>query len=279
MPETRLMRDADDLVREVPDGSRVAVFKDNGIPMEIARALARAQVRDLDLVTVPTSGLFADLLIGAGCVLAIETAGVSLGEFGPAHNFTRAVRGGTLKIKDSTCPAIYAGLQAGQKGIPFMPLRGLVGSDILNNRPDYAVIDNPFAENDPIVALPAIRPDIAVMHVPLADRHGNLWLGRAAELKILAHASARTLATAEEIIDGNLLDDDRLAPACLPRHYVTALAPAPRGAWPYECPGPDGLLYGADADHLHAYATRTRDPAEMRAYLIEQGLMPAEAAE
>lgn len=94
-----------------------------------------------------------------------------------------------------------------------------------------------------------------------------------------AHASARTLATAEKIIDGNLLDDNRLAPACLPRHYVTALAPAPRGAWPYECPGPDGLLYGADADHLRAYATRTRDPAEMRAYLIEQGLMPAEAAE
>jgi len=271
---TRLLASADELAGLVPDGARVAVFKDNGIPMEIARALVRRGARDLHLVTVPTSGMFADLLIGAGCVAAIETAGVSLGEFGPAHNFVRAVKSGAVAIRDSTCPAVYAGLQASEKGIPFMPLRGLIGSDLLESRPDYAVIDNPFGTDDPVVAIPAIRPDIAVVHVPLADRFGNLWIGRAAELKILAHASALTLATAEEIVDENILEDERLAAACLPRHYVRALAPAPNGAWPMDMPG----RYAADAEHLKAYASLSRTAEGMAGYLRDIAGAP-EAAE
>lgn len=272
---TQVLSSADELVAQVPDGASIAVFKDSGVPMEIARALVRRGVRDLHLVTVPTSGLLADLLIGAGCVSIVETAGVSLGEFGPAHNFARAVRSGAVEIRDSTCPAIYAGLQASEKGIPFMPLRGLIGSDLLAARPDYAVIDNPFGDDDPVVAIPAIRPDFALIHVPLADRFGNLWIGRAAELKILAHAAGRTLATAEEIVDGNILDDARLAAACLPRHYVTGLAPAANGAWPMDVPG----IYEVDTDHLKAYARQSRDADGLSAYLRDVVHRTPEAAE
>src|SRR5204862_505937 len=80
---------------------------------------------------------------------------VGLGEFGPAPRFAAAVRGGEIAVRDTTCPAIHAALQASEKGVPFLPLRGLIGSDLLRHRPDWRVIDNPFANHDPIVLLPA----------------------------------------------------------------------------------------------------------------------------
>ena len=58
---------------------------------------------------------------------------------------------------------------AAQKGVPFIPMRGLIGSDILRTRPDWTVIDNPFEKDDPIVAIPAIRPDVCLFHAPEAD--------------------------------------------------------------------------------------------------------------
>ena len=88
----------------------------------------------------------ADLLIGAGCVETLETSAVSLGEFGLAPRFTAAILAGSIRMKDATCPALHAGFQAAEKGVPFMPLRGLIGSDVLAHRPDWKVIDNPFGE-------------------------------------------------------------------------------------------------------------------------------------
>ncbi len=107
--------------------------------MAATRALIRRGVKRLHLVALPTSSLQADLLIGAGCVETIETSAVSLGEFGPAPRFTAAVMAGTIRIKDATCPALHAAFQAAEKGVPFMPLRGLIGSDVLAHRPDWKV--------------------------------------------------------------------------------------------------------------------------------------------
>ena len=137
----------DDLAARVPDGAKLAVPRDiTGPAMAATRALIRRGVRGLHLVCVPTSGLQADLLIGAGCVATLETSAVTLGEFGPAPRFTAAVKAGAIALKDATCPAIHAGLQAAEKGIPFMPLRGVLGSDLVAHRPDWRVIQNPFAE-------------------------------------------------------------------------------------------------------------------------------------
>ena len=111
------------------------------------------------------------LLIGAGCVASIEGAAVSLGEHGLAPRFREAVERGTIEMHDATCPAIHAGLVAAEKGVPFLPIRGILGSDVLRYRPDWRVIDNPFAESgDPLVLVPAIRPDVALFHAPMADR-------------------------------------------------------------------------------------------------------------
>ena len=274
-----LLADVDALAARVPDGAKFAVFKAEGgcAAMAATFALIRRGAGDLHLVTVPTSGLQADMLIGAGCVATVETSGVTLGEYGQAPCFGRAVRSGAVRVIDSTCPAVYAGLQAGEKGIPFMPLRGLIGSDIVRHRDDYRIVDNPFAEDDPIVALPAIVPDIALFHAPLADRSGNVWIGRHAELKIMAHAARTTLVTYERLYDGNLLQDEALAPATIPEMYIGGVAVAERGAWPYGVTG----LYEDDAGRFTAYAGMAKTGEGFDAWLEETvyGNAPAVAAE
>ncbi len=122
--------------------------------------------------------------------------------------------------------------QAAEKGVPFMPLRGLIGSDILAYRPDWKVIDNPFGNHDPIVLLPAIVPDVALFHAPMADRDGNVWIGRDRELAMMAHAAKKTVVTVEKIHDGNLFDDPVLAAGALGGFYLDAVAVEPNGAWP-----------------------------------------------
>ena len=136
---------------------------------------------------------------------------------------------------------------------------------MLAHRRDWRVIDNPFQPGDSIVALPAIRPDVALFHAPLADRHGNVWIGRNRELVTVAHASAATLVTVEEIVDRNLLDDPVLAAATIPDLYVTKIAAAPRGAAPLALAG----RYPADAETLARYAQAARTEEGFRAFLDE----------
>lgn len=260
-----LLPDVDALAARVPDGAKVAVFKDGAAPMDLARALVRRDIRNLHLVTVPTSGVLADMLIGAGCVSTIETSGVTLGEFGLAPCFRRAVTGGAIKLMDATCPAVYTGIQAAEKGVPFIPMRGLIGSDILKNRPDWSIVENPYEPGDRIVAIPAIRPDFSLLHAPLADRHGNIWVGRLAEMKIMAHASAKSLVTCERLYDGNLLDDPTLSAAVIPAMYVGGLAVAARGAWPL------GLIgeYADDEEAILGYVQAAATPEGFQAWLGE----------
>jgi glutaconate CoA-transferase subunit A len=274
----------DALVADIANGAVIAAMKDtSGAPMALARALVRKGVRDLHLVNMPTGGLFADVLIGAGCVATVEGGGVSLGEYGQAPCFVRAVKSGAVRPLDTTCPAVYAALQAGEKGIPFMPMRGLIGSDILTYRSDYKVIDNPLLPPganapDPVVLIPAIRPDVALIHAPLADREGNLWVGRDHELRILAHAARRTVATVEEVVDGNFNADPLRAAGLVPALYVDAIALAPRGALPRGMPG----LYDEDALAIAAYVRAAETPEGFRTWLdsfLAEDLSLSHAAE
>jgi glutaconate CoA-transferase subunit A len=245
-----IARSLDDALAPIKDGCMLAVPREStGVAMAATRALVRRGIKRLSLIALPTSSLQADLLIGAGCVDSIETSAVSLGEFGAAPRFTAAILAGTIRMKDATCPALHAAFQASEKGVPFLPLRGLIGTDVLKNRPDWKVVDNPFGDDDPIVLLPAIKPDVALFHAPMADRHGNVWVGRQRELITMAHAAARTVVTVEKIYDGNLLDDPMLAAGTLPGFYVETVAVAARGAWPL--PLPDD--YPLDADHMGEY--------------------------
>ncbi len=275
---SHLVKTLDEALAPITDGCTLVVPREvSGVPMAATRALIRRGVKRLHLVALPTSSLQADLLIGAGCVETLETSAVSLGEFGPAPRFSAAVTGGSIAMKDATCPALHAALQAAEKGVPFMPLRGLIGSDILKYRPDWKVIDSPFGQDsnkaDPIVLLPAIKPDVALFHAAMADRLGNVWIGRQRELATMAHAAVRTVATVEKMHDGNLLDDPVLAAGTLPGFYVESIAIAERGAWPL--PLPD--YYAADAEHLALYA-RMAATAEGFAEYLDKYVYEKQAA-
>src|SRR5215210_9533482 len=193
-----VIRPLDEALAHIQDGCVLAVPREtSGVAMAATRALIRRGVKRLSLVALPTSSLQADLLIGAEAVELLETSAVSLAEFGAAPRFTEAIRSGEIRMKDSTCPALHAQFQAAEKGVPFMPLRGLIGSDVLAHRSDWQVIDNPFGNNDPIVLLPAINPDVALFHAPMADRAGNVWIGRQRDLATMAHAAVKTVVTEE----------------------------------------------------------------------------------
>jgi glutaconate CoA-transferase subunit A len=264
------------LAELVPDGALLALPPDNSLPScALVRALIRRGVRNLRLLGVPVSGFATDLLIGAGCVAEVQTSAVTLGEAGLAPRFTAAVAAGRLRVVDATCPAIHTMLQAAEKGVPFIPLRGILGSDLLAHRPDWQVMQNPFsAEPDEIVLLPALSPDVAAFHAVMADEAGNVWVGRRRELATLAHASKRVLVTVERVVPGDLLEDERLAPGTISATYIEEIAIAARGCWPI------ALLdeYEADPAHLSAYARAARTDAGFRAYLQQHVFQPQAAA-
>ncbi len=254
----------DALANRVPHGAMIAVPPDYSfVSMAATRALIRRGIKDLHLLAVPQSGMQADLLIGAGCVALVECAAITLGELGPAPRFTDAVKSGRVRIKDSTCPAIHAALQASEKGLPFLPSRGIIGSDLLRVRPDWTLIDNPYPPHDPLVALPALRPDIALFHAPFADRRGNVWIGRRRELMTMAHAAKTSLVTVEEIRDIDLMADETLAAGALPALYIGAIAEAKNGAWPLGLPG----FYEADEAALRTYAEAASSDTGFARYL------------
>jgi glutaconate CoA-transferase, subunit A len=241
------------LAKHVEPGIRLALPVDYaGVSMAMTRPIIERGTRNLDLVCVPTGGLQVDQLIGAGCVRSVETSAVSLGEAGGAPRFNAAVRDGAIALKDATCPAIHAGLMAAQKGSPFMPMRGL--------------IDNPLADDgDPVVLIPAITPDVTIFHAPMADRFGNVWIGRRRELAAMAYASTTTLVTVERIVDDNLLANEMSAAGVLPALYVTEIAVAPKGAWPYGLWGE----YPTDTVEIQRYARAARSAEGFADYMAQ----------
>jgi glutaconate CoA-transferase subunit A len=255
---------AEDLAAQIPDGAFLALPPDYSlVAMEVVRALIRKKISGLRLLGVPILGMSADLLIGAGCVAEVETSAVSLGEAGLAPRFAEAVDKNLIKMKDATCPAVHAGLQASEKGVSYMPVPGIGSSDLMKERKDWI-------RQGEVVLVPAIKPDVALFHARWADEAGNVWVGRRRELATAAHASKTCLVSFEEKREGDMLEDELLAPGVISSLYVTATAQAPRGAWPLGLPG----VYGADDTHLSQYAKAAKTREGFQRYLDEWVLTP-----
>ena len=189
---TVFLENPDQLAERIPDGALLALPPDYSlVAMEAVRALIRRKAKGLRLLGVPILGLSADLLIGAGCVAELETSAVSLGEAGLAPRFTAAVEGNEIRVKEATCPALHAGLLAAERGLPWAPVGGILGSDLVAQRPDWKVRDG-------VLTIPAIKPDVALFHARWADEAGNVWVGRRRELATAAHAASLSLVTYEE---------------------------------------------------------------------------------
>lgn len=244
-----------DLVDHIHSGSKLAIPTDfsgfySGVPMETTREIIRKRLENLHVVALPTSGLQIDMLVGAGCVSKLEASSLFMGEYGVPPKFSQGFHSKSFEMIESTCPAIHAGFQAGERGIPFIPIRGILGSDVVSLRQDWKVVQNPIsAEEDPIILIPAINPDWSIFHAPMADIYGNIYYGRRRELAVMARASRGTLVTVEELYDGNLMENEALSCATLPDVYVTAFSVVSRGAWPYGFGG----YYEEDREEIRRY--------------------------
>ena len=170
----------------------------------------------------------SDLLIGAGLVARVRTCYFGFEAFGLAPMFTQAANLGDIEIVEESEASLSFGLRATLAQVGFMPGRGWIGTDMLRLRPDVRTVRDPYSGEE-LVAFPALRPDVAVLHALQADRAGNARLG--GNLGVdpeLALTAGTVIVTAEEIV-GRLDQADVVAP------LVTAVALAPHGAWPTSC--------------------------------------------
>ena len=189
---------------------------------------------------------------------------MSLGEFGPAPRFHRGGHGGRDPHQGRDLPGAPCRVPGSGERRAVHAAARLIGSDVLAHRPDWQVVDNPFGNDDPIVLLPALKPDVALFHAPLADRDGNIWIGRDRELATMAHAAAKTVVTVEKLHDGNLLR----RPAARGRRARRLLSwrrsrSRPNGAWPLALAD----HYPPDAAHLAEYARLAATAEGFAAYL------------
>jgi glutaconate CoA-transferase subunit A len=158
---------------------------------------------------------------------------------------------------------MYSMVQAGSMGLPFIAVRGLLGSDILTYRPDFLVHDNPFNPGEPIVLVRPIRPDVAVFHALQADRWGNAVTPGKRDDLMLARAARLSVVTAEEVVDEALTVADAGHNTFLPAIDVDVVAHAPFGAHPCGCMP----LYPRDDEHCRRYIEAAKDEAGFKAYL------------
>ncbi|MBP6019373.1 MAG: CoA synthetase [Burkholderiaceae bacterium] len=256
-----------ELINLIPNGATLALPADyGGSPGEAAREIIRQGKTHLKIIGGPPTGYVSDLLIGAGVVDTIECPGIILGDFGLAPRFRAAITAGTLKVIDTTCPAFHASIAAAQKGLPFMPIRGLLGSDVLKVHREWRIINNPFDLDtgvDPIVLIPAYQPEFLLFHARYGDRYGNVWIGKNFEVKAMAQAAKNVLVTFEKLYDGNLLEDSKLAPSTIASFYLRATTQVEHGTYPIFL----GNEHSTDVEHMTMYAQSAKTSKDFRNYL------------
>src|SRR6266511_492726 len=201
-------------------------------PMALVRELVRAGRRDLHLIG-SAHGVDVDLLVGAGAVRVLEESYVGYEQdFGLAPAYRRAAESGMLVLRETCCYTLLQQLRAAEYGIPFMPVRGILGTGIHRLHPEYGEIRCPFT-NQRLVAVPALAPDVALIHGLLADRRGNVHLARPLVLdERFTFASRKVVVTVERIASQSEVAE---AGVVLPYFAVTAVVEAPYGAHPTSC--------------------------------------------
>src|SRR5258708_16347672 len=221
--------------RFVPHGASVVMGTalEAMIPFAAAHELIRQQRRGLELIG-PISDMLFDQLVGAGCVRRITAAWVGNVSAGLGHNYRRAVEHGVpgpLELEEHSNFSVGLGLLAGAVGVPYLPTRTLLGSDLARYNPRIR------AAEPGLLHVAAIRPDVAILHVQRADAEGrahswgNLGLTREAGL-----AAQQVILVAEEIVPAEVIlsDPNRIL---LPPHQVSAVGPSPGAAHPAPVPG------------------------------------------
>ncbi len=248
----------------VKDGDYLAVggFGHIRVPMAFIYEMIRQRRRDLSMAG-KTAVHDIDVLIGAGCVSKVECAysfGHELRGLSPAGR--RAVESGKVQVVAEISNGGYQWrFLAGMMGVPFMPVRNLMGTDTFVKSSAKQVRD-PWS-GKPVALVPAAYPDVALFHVPRCDKYGNAQIdGILVEDFELARAARRVLISTEEIVGE---DDIRRDPrqTVIPFYVVDAVCEVPYGAHPSLMP----YRYFFDEAHIHEWLTLSKTEDGTREYL------------
>lgn len=231
-------------------------------PMALVRALAARPVDELELWTWIGS-IDVDLLVGAGRVRRVNSAYVGFGALGLAPTSRRAFADGTVEFCDWSESSLVASFRAGGGGLPAALTRALLGTSLAPGLAREVTL--PFTD-EPLLAVPAARPDVAFIHAQCADELGNVRRWRpnlTDDIDHLIAACARTVVVSvEEIQDAEEILANR-DETLIPGNYVSAVVHLPHGAHPTGCDG----YYDADLEHLAEYTQASRTLEGMNDYI------------
>lgn len=237
MPVSKLLTLSESIQRFVPDGSSVAMglSLESLIPFAAAHEIIRQRKKNLTLIG-PISDILFDQVIGGGCVRQVRAAWVGNVITGSCYNFRRAIEAGSLAIEDHSNLTMALALRAAAMGVPFMPSRTALGSDLLKANAALKTITCPFS-GDRLTAVAAIRPDVAIVHVERSDEFGNahVW-GNLGVTRDACLASRHIILTAEEIVPPALISRDPNR-VITPGFRVSAVVHFPWGGHPSPVPG------------------------------------------
>jgi glutaconate CoA-transferase subunit A len=242
--------------RHVTDGCSVALGTalETAIPFAAGHEIIRQNKRRLTLIG-PISDILFDQLIGAGCADRVCAAWVGNVITGSGYNFRRALEGGTLAVEDHSNLTLAMGLKAAALGVPFLPTRTALGSDLFKTNARLKTITCPFS-GQRLTAAAAIEPDVAFAHVQRCDVEGNahVW-GSLGVTRDACLAGRSVVLTAEEIVSRKTIaaDPNRVL---VPGFRVAAVVHAPWGAHPSPVAG----CYNRDHQAFTAYRDRSRTP-------------------
>jgi glutaconate CoA-transferase subunit A len=230
-------------------------------PMALVREIVRRGLRNLRLIPAPGS-IAPDMLIGAGCVSSTACVFISFEQFGLAPHFRRAAESGTIEIREMDGPAIAGGLRAGATDLPYMLIPDMATDLPRVNPACYRPVPRRPGER-PMLAVPAIQPDLLLLHGQQADEYGNVQLlGGTFFDPLLAQAAKRVVVTVDRIVDPDTVRRHNHLTK-IPAAFVDAVVEAPFGAHPTASAG----LYDVDEAHLADYVKASADEVGFRGYL------------
>ncbi|HSA91917.1 MAG TPA: CoA-transferase [Terriglobales bacterium] len=253
----------DAIAEHVPDGCSVALGLqlEQMIPFAAGHEIIRQKKRGLTLIG-PISDVLFDQLIGAGCVERVIAAWVGNVMMGSAYNFRRAVESGSVKVTDMTNFGVALALEAAAMGVPFLPARTALGSDVARDNEFFTEFPSPFT-GEKLQAVRAITPDVAVVHVQRADAHGNAhcW-GNFGVMLEGVRAARRVIVVAEKIVEPEVISSDPNR-TVIPGFLVSAVVECPYGAHPSPVQG----CYKRDDAAFQQYHEQTKTPTDFQAWL------------
>ncbi|HEX6386064.1 MAG TPA: CoA-transferase, partial [Anaerolineae bacterium] len=256
MADLKLLSLTEAIERFVPDGSSVALgtAQETLIPFAASREIMRQRRRNLTLIG-PISDIQYDQLVGAGCVARIRAAWAGNVITGSGYNFRRAVESGEVAMEDHSNLTISMALRAGAMGVPFMPARTALGSDLYRTNGSLKEMTCPFT-GETLTAVAAVNPDVAIIHAQRSDEFGNAhcW-GNLGITREACLAARHIIITAEEIVEPKVISSDPNR-VVTPGFRVNAVVHAPWGAHPSPVPG----HYNRDHQFFLDYQEESRTP-------------------